>query len=349
LLVVIAIMGILIGLMLPAVQAARESARRSKCLNNLAQLIIAVHSYESAHEVYPAGVINDKGPIRNEAKGYHHNWIIQILPYFEQGNTYRHIDNTVGVYAPQNAPVRAMEIATLICPSEPSMPWSGGGSNYAGCHHDVEAPIDVDNNGVFFLNSHLNYEDIRDGAAHTIFLGEKRLESADLGWMSGTRATLRNTGTPINSTPLPGTIMPPGLPVDAAAPTTEGQQAEPPAADGPAADAHDQAAPGGATPETDADKPTHGAAAAAPDDDKVVPEPNKAQAPAVPRVAKNHAAAAAAGSILYVGGFGSPHATLANFAFGDGSARALTATMDPRVLQQLGHRADGKLLDAIDR
>jgi len=62
----------------------------------------------------------------------------------------------------------------------------------------VEAPIDSDNHGVFFLNSQVRSRDIPDGATHTIFLGEKLVDADDLGWMSGTRATLRNTGTPIN-------------------------------------------------------------------------------------------------------------------------------------------------------
>jgi prepilin-type processing-associated H-X9-DG protein len=61
-------------------------------------------------------------------------------------------------------------------------------------HHDREAPIDVDNNGVFFLNSRLRYEDVSDGSAQTIFIGEIPPEQGGLGWMSGTRATLRNAG-----------------------------------------------------------------------------------------------------------------------------------------------------------
>jgi prepilin-type processing-associated H-X9-DG protein len=76
-----------------------------------------------------------------------------------------------------------------------------GMSNYAGCHHDLEAPIDADNHGVLFLNSRIARRDVTDGPAHTIYVGEKRVEPDDLGWMSGTRATLRNTGTPINGAP----------------------------------------------------------------------------------------------------------------------------------------------------
>lgn len=65
--------------------------------------------------------------------------------------------------------------------------------NYMGCHHDVEAPIDADNHGVLFLNSRIAYDDIGDGLGYTLLAGEA-LGSTTLGWASGTRATLRNTG-----------------------------------------------------------------------------------------------------------------------------------------------------------
>src|SRR5262245_7955511 len=74
LLVVIAIIGILVALLLPAIQASREAARRSSCLNNLMQLGLACHSYEFNHESIPPGVIDKKGPIRNEAQGQHVSW-----------------------------------------------------------------------------------------------------------------------------------------------------------------------------------------------------------------------------------------------------------------------------------
>ncbi|HMO86576.1 MAG TPA: DUF1559 domain-containing protein, partial [Lacipirellulaceae bacterium] len=75
LLVVIAIIGVLVALLLPAVQAAREAARRISCTNNVAQLGLAVHSYEFHHEKLPPGVINPEGPIRNEPQGQHVSWI----------------------------------------------------------------------------------------------------------------------------------------------------------------------------------------------------------------------------------------------------------------------------------
>ena len=79
-----------------------------------------------------------------------------------------------------------------------------GVSSYAGCHNHVEAPIDVDNRGVLFLNSRVSKAEITDGTSFTIFVGEKTLKRPDSGWMSGTRATLRNTGTRLNAKRAPG-------------------------------------------------------------------------------------------------------------------------------------------------
>src|SRR5687768_11118862 len=120
LLVVIAIIGILVALLLPAVQAAREAARRVSCQNNMTQLIIAVHNYEMAHGVFPPGTIdNAKGPIVNAAlpTSFHHNWIIQILPFIEERNTWNAIDKTVGVYHPKNAAPAGISLRVLDCPS----------------------------------------------------------------------------------------------------------------------------------------------------------------------------------------------------------------------------------------
>jgi prepilin-type N-terminal cleavage/methylation domain-containing protein len=199
LLVVIAIIGILVALLLPAVQAAREAARRMSCTNNLSQLILAAQNYEMAFRTYPPGTIDEKGPIKNVPEGYHHNWISQLLPYMEQQVTYQHIDFSVSVYDDKNAAVREVPIEILECPSAVIPSREFRMSSYAGCHNDLEAPIDVDNNGVFFLNSSIRPKDITDGASHTLFIGEKFCDpDLDLGWMSGTRATLRNTGGGLN-------------------------------------------------------------------------------------------------------------------------------------------------------
>ena len=129
----------------------------------------------------------------------HHGWIIQVLPFMEAGGIANAVDPDVSVYDPINMAVLTARINTLRCPSEPKAGTAGwtAGSSYVGCHHDVEAPIDVDNHGVFFLNSFIRPQDVTDGTSFTIFVGEKRVEPGDLGWSSGTNATLRNTGSPI--------------------------------------------------------------------------------------------------------------------------------------------------------
>jgi prepilin-type N-terminal cleavage/methylation domain-containing protein/prepilin-type processing-associated H-X9-DG protein len=202
LLVVIAIIGVLIALLLPAVQAAREAARRIQCSHHLGQLILAVHHYEMTYGAYPPGTLESQGPIRHVAQGYHHNWIGQILPYIEETVTFRHIDFTVGVYDPANQPVYDLQLPILQCPStfgsEPNF------ANYAGVHHHVEAAIDVTNTGVFFLNSAIRQKEVTDGLTHTAFLGEHLPIDPGLGWMSGTRATLRNMGTPLNGAGMGG-------------------------------------------------------------------------------------------------------------------------------------------------
>ncbi len=213
LLVVIAIIGILVGLLLPAVQAAREAARRCMCMNNIAQLALAVHTHEFGTEHFPSGVINATGPIRNEAIGQHVSWIVQVLPQMEQSALYRHFDQEAGTYAAANQTARRVRIPTIICPSSPEMipdddRQSPGISNYAGCHHDSEAPIDADNNGVFFLNSRLRFSQILDGSSQTILLGEMLPGPGSLGWASGTRATLRNTGSFKSPPKLPSKFEP---------------------------------------------------------------------------------------------------------------------------------------------
>lgn len=203
LLVVIAIIGVLIALLLPAVQAAREAARRSQCVNNLMQLSVAVQNYEGTYEVLPPGVVNPKGPIKNAPPGYHFGWLAQILPYIEAGNVQRHLNFGVSVYDPANDTARAVSLNVLLCPSDGFMGRSYGSGNpaptsYAACHHDVEAPIDTKNAGVMFLNSSIRYDDIKDGSSNTIFISEKIYDPTDLGWASGTRSTLRNTGATPN-------------------------------------------------------------------------------------------------------------------------------------------------------
>jgi prepilin-type N-terminal cleavage/methylation domain-containing protein len=199
LLVVMAIISVLMGLLLPAVQSCRESARRCKCQNNVAQLGLALHHYECAHEAFPAGVTGDAGPIRNLPEGKHVGWILEVLPFMEERVLASHFSRGDGVYAESNRQVRASTNRMMICPSSPidAPRREDGGSpvavsSYAGCHHDIEAPIDADNHGMLFLDSRIRFVDILDGSSRTLLIAERRGSQKDLGWASGTRATLRN-------------------------------------------------------------------------------------------------------------------------------------------------------------
>lgn len=202
LLVVIAIIGILVGLLLPAVQAAREAARRMQCSNNLAQLGLAANNFEFTYGTLPSGVVNETGPIRYEPIGNHTSWTVRLLPYIEQSYAYEEYDQDLGAYASENDPVRQLRISSFQCPSSPdSYQYYRSGSdetyfpttNYVGIHHSEESPIDVTNNGVLFLNSKLKMSEIKDGLTHTILISEKRGSGDQLGWVSGTRDSLRNT------------------------------------------------------------------------------------------------------------------------------------------------------------
>lgn len=231
LLVVVAIIAILIAMLLPAVQQAREAARRASCKNNLMQVSLALLNFEMQYEHLPPGTQNEAGPIRNEPIGNHASWIIQILPHLDMGNAFAKFDSSVGVYDPKNDTVRGFAMSVLKCPSQYSQITvttaagkTVGVSDYAGCYHDSEAPIDVDNNGVLFLNSKIRFEEVPDGVSNTIFVGEKLTEEDSLGWMSGTKATLRNTSGINMNRPARG-----GMPV----------QQQPPAAEDPAKPAVD--------------------------------------------------------------------------------------------------------------
>ena len=201
LLVVIAIIGILVGLLLPAVQASREAARRMSCTNNLAQLGLAVHHFEFAMEHLPAGSTNPTGPIKNvvDPTQIEISWVGYILPHLEQQRLAKTLDFNKSCFGPENAQVREIELSALRCPSNPHTSGvdetfnQAAVSDYAACYHADEAPIDQDNNGVMFLNSKIRYADISDGASSTFLLGEHVGDFQNLGWLSGTRGTLRNT------------------------------------------------------------------------------------------------------------------------------------------------------------
>ena len=115
LLVVIAIIGILVGLLLPAVQAAREAARRMQCSNNIKQLGLALHNYESTHRVFPTSYVVARGVTTNV--GGQWSAFARLLPYLEQGNVYSNVDLSTAWDLQQT--ISGLKIPSYACPSDP--------------------------------------------------------------------------------------------------------------------------------------------------------------------------------------------------------------------------------------
>jgi prepilin-type N-terminal cleavage/methylation domain-containing protein len=321
LLIVIALIGVLVALLLPAVQAAREAARRSMCEKNLEQLATAIQCYEMQYERLPPGTVNDVGPIQSIPSGYHHSWIVRLLPFMEEDNTSRSINKQVSIYDPRNGPARRLRLPLLRCSSD--WAFARGYSSYAAVHNDYEAPIDVNNRGTFYLNSRLGYSDIEDGSSQTLFIGEKLTFVGDLGWASGTRATLRNTGVAL-------WLQPKLVPMPSASPPD-------------------------ATSELDFDNlefVSNLFDALYGQKDYIFQVPtyllngermgNTGTRP--PEHFTVNGLTVSGNPRLAVGGFGSFHPGGAQFAVGDGSVRFISEAIDTRAYMCLGNRDDRQLL-----
>ncbi|EAQ78990.1 DUF1559 domain-containing protein [Blastopirellula marina] len=194
LLVVIAIIGVLIALLLPAVQQAREAARRMQCSNNLKQLGIVMHNYHDTFGRFTPGVVGlvnfDGGRGTGSFDGNPPTWMLMILPFIEQAALYdgmkSHLD---GGGNPATAPGRFTVIDGLTCPSDPNgrkitniepSVWSGNfgfAGNYVSCSgSEVFTPTADANmrnrNGIFYANSRTDLADVTDGTTNTLLMGE---------------------------------------------------------------------------------------------------------------------------------------------------------------------------------
>ena len=173
LLVVIAIIGILIAMLLPAVQAVREAARQTECQNNLKQLALAALNFESAQMAFPPGVVDDDD---NLQEALHTGWAF-LLPYMEQNNVADQYDMTVCWKTPANLPLAQLTIPTLNCPSNPT-PFKQTGaiegtkSDYALSKGPTAALFAHTPEGMFGINQQVKMGAVSDGTSNTFLIGD---------------------------------------------------------------------------------------------------------------------------------------------------------------------------------
>lgn len=172
LLVVIAIISVLVGLLLPAVQAAREAARRMQCQNNLHQIGIALHNYHAAFRKFPPGGIEVRPEVRN---GKQLAWSAFVLPFMEQSAAYVRVDFNYSFDDPVNAKAAAIPIETYLCPSTPrSSPLMRGmgATDYGGIYGERIVSRNYPPRGVMIHDRAIRFRDITDGTARTLMISE---------------------------------------------------------------------------------------------------------------------------------------------------------------------------------
>jgi prepilin-type N-terminal cleavage/methylation domain-containing protein/prepilin-type processing-associated H-X9-DG protein len=193
LLVVIAIIAILIGLLLPAVQKVREAAARMKCSNNLKQLGLALHNYESAYGKFPAA-FTANAPAGSPLPPYFFSWSVlaQLNPYLEQTAIYNKMDLTQPIYDPAagynistaNQFAVQQTITLFLCPSDKQQPVATnaygvpvlGPTNYAACTGSgANAGRAWNGDGIFMAKTGVRVTDITDGTSNTVAMSESTL------------------------------------------------------------------------------------------------------------------------------------------------------------------------------
>jgi prepilin-type N-terminal cleavage/methylation domain-containing protein/prepilin-type processing-associated H-X9-DG protein len=217
LLVVIAIIGVLMGLLIPAVQKVREAASRIKCSNNLHQIGLALHSYHDVNNRFPPGYVDgntnpNSTPDLDVGPGW--GWAAFLLPFMEGDNLYKQIDLTKPVGAGPNVQVSLYHMAAYECPSDPyqqefdvydsnfSSPIARiAHANYVGCSgweecfygvggnpqsgagtDGLPGPFGLSGVGLFYRNSRTRFASVVDGTSSTIFVGERSMNHAPATW-----------------------------------------------------------------------------------------------------------------------------------------------------------------------
>jgi prepilin-type N-terminal cleavage/methylation domain-containing protein/prepilin-type processing-associated H-X9-DG protein len=309
LLVVIAIIGVLIALLLPAVQKVREAAFRASCKNNLKQIGLALHHYHDAYKSLPAGYLRDNKPLEaefghfgsqpaifdrpppwmNEPQRPGWGWAALLLPFIEQENLGHKIDYQLPVESPANLESRTQPLKIYTCPSDKNTgvymvlnDWGvdiarAATNSYAACYgvSTILFAQPEAGDGLFYRNSKIRLEQITDGTSTTLAIGER--------------------GTILVQTPWAGVM-------------------------------------------------THGTARTYPD----APVYTSVVQPCAVMVLARVGYRSLNDSWAEPYDFFSPHGNLVHFAFADGSVRALSSSVDFQILQALATRAGGEVVDGRD-
>jgi prepilin-type N-terminal cleavage/methylation domain-containing protein/prepilin-type processing-associated H-X9-DG protein len=203
LLVVISIIAVLIGLLLPAVQAAREAARRAQCVNNLKQMGIALHNYHDAVGAFPPGwVARRDASGENAGPGW--GWAAQLLPYLEQAPLHAAVNMNLPVEAAANSTARLAKLSVFACPSDRAFVptftvvdastsstalgapiCDVASSDYVGSFGtgDVsDTPGRDHGDGLFFRDDSVKLAEVTDGTSQTLAVGEKSQNLARATW-----------------------------------------------------------------------------------------------------------------------------------------------------------------------
>jgi prepilin-type processing-associated H-X9-DG protein len=208
---VIAIIAILVALLLPAVQAAREAARRTQCKNNLKQMGLALHSYHDNLNCFPPGYIAGSDDITSTTPGW--GWAVMIMPYLELANPGHSINTLLPIEDPSNTVGVVPRLPVFLCPTDiyPDSPFAVTSDpadtvvviqttpcSYAGCVGNDASEVDnnlVPWNGVLFRNSQIRADDITDGTSSTIIIGERAWAQTKGVWVGAPQRALIRAGS----------------------------------------------------------------------------------------------------------------------------------------------------------
>jgi prepilin-type N-terminal cleavage/methylation domain-containing protein len=191
LLTVIAIVGVLVAILLPAVQSAREAASRTGCMNNLHQIGIALHNYHDANRTLPVGCIEWRG-YRAPPTARQFAWSAMLLPFLEQQPLHARIDFSKPFDHTVNARAASIRLKVFECPSALNRNLVRGQTDYGGLYGEIIVDRQQDD-GIFLYERRIAFRDIIDGLSNTIAVSED-IGGPDSEWINGRNVFVQSGG-----------------------------------------------------------------------------------------------------------------------------------------------------------